>query len=342
MDRLLRIEVVVLLLLVAASVFVRMGIQTPPVPTEPDQMQSSKPSASVSPAPSQPSQPQPSQTAPEETQPPIKLTFGEGFTLEARDYFVYDCGQENLMAVSGDLEKKVYPASVTKLFTAYVALQYLDPNSTITLGKEVYMVPSDSSLAHVKMGQRISVAHLVEGMLLPSGNDAAYALAVAAAKVHSGNPAMEPDAGLKYFVRLMNDTASQLGMHSSHFVNPDGYHDPDHYTSCGDLITIARLALSSDLIRQCAIKTEDRVKYSNGEVAVWNNTNALINPESQYYHEDAIGLKTGHTSAAGFCVLTAFELDGEYIIIGTFGCLRPEDRFIDALKLYDLVVEAKT
>lgn len=344
MNRLLSIEVAVLLLLVIASIFVRAGVLNGAAQTDPsDVLQGSQPPQQSEQAPPQ-TQPQipPTQNTTSPTEPPVKLTFAEDFSLESRDYFVYECSKDNVMAVSGDLGEKVYPASITKLFTAYVALQYLDADTVLTLGKEVYMVSPDSSLAYLKNGQRISVSQLVEGMLLPSGNDAAYAMAVAAARVRSGDKDMSPADALDYFVGMMNDTAEALGMSGSHFANPDGYHDFDHYTTLADLITIGRLALGNDLIRQCAATVEDSVTFSNGDVARWSNTNALIDPESQYYHQDAIGLKTGHTSQAGFCVLTAFRLDGEYIIVGTFGCQRPEDRFIDALKLYELVVDAKT
>lgn len=337
MNKLLKLEFTVVLLLLVSTVFIRIGMGGS---AEEPVLQDPTPSTEVeTPAP-QPTDPS---TEPEPTEPPIKLTFAEGFTLESRDYFVYDCDEENLMAISPDgLDEKVYPASVTKLFTAYVALQYLDPDAVIKLGQEVYLVSADSSLSGVKRGQTITVAELVKGMLLPSGNDAAYGLAAAAARAKTGNSSMEAGEALAYFVNMMNETAQAEGMTGSHFMNADGYHDPEHYTTCADLITIARLALGNDLIRSCAATVKDQVTFSNGELAVWNNTNHLIDPESQYYHADAIGLKTGHTSAAGFCVLTAFELDGDYIIIGTFGCQRPEDRFIDALKLYDLVVTAKS
>lgn len=346
MNKLLSVEFAVVVLLLVATIFIRVGVlNTSAVPEEPalstePSAESKPPEETTAPPSSDPT------TEPEPTEPPespIKLTFGEDFTLESRDYFVYDCAEENLMAISPDgLDEKVYPASVTKLYTAYVALQYLDPDTVVTLGREVYMVGEGSSLAGVKPKQRISVAELVEALLLPSGNDAAYGIAVAAAEAKTGDSSMDPEKALDYFVEMMNDTAQTLGMTGSHFANPDGYHDPDHYTSCADLITIAKLALSNDLIRTSAGKYERIIKFSNGETAVWDNTNALINPESQYYHADAIGLKTGHTSAAGFCVLTAFELEGEYIIIGTFGCQRPEDRFIDAVKLYELAAAAKT
>lgn len=341
MNKLLSIEFAVVLLLLISTVFIRVGILNGSAKVQ-DPALSAESSESTEPSSDPTTPPSEAPTEPEPTEPPIKLTFAEDFTLESRDYFVYDCAEENLMAISGELSEQVYPASVTKLFTAYVALQYLDPDDSVKLGQEVYLVSADSSLAGVKRGQTIRVSELVEGMLLPSGNDAAYGLAAAAARVKSGNSEMSPADALDYFVDMMNETAQAEGMTGSHFANPDGYHHADHYTTCGDLITIAKLALSSDLIRSCTATVTDHVTFNSGEIAVWNNTNDLIDPESQYYHEDAIGLKTGHTSAAGFCVLTAFELEGDYIIIGTFGCQRPEDRFIDALKLYGLVEDAKT
>ncbi len=338
MNKLLSIEVAVLLLLVIASVFVRVGIMDSTASTTPPDVLQTQPEA-LPPQTQAPSEPETEPTPPP-TEPPVKLTFSEDFSLEAPVYFVYECSRDNVMAASGDLQAKVYPASITKLFTVYVAMQYLTQDQMLTLGNEVNLVPPDSSLAYLKPGQTISVALLVEGMLLPSGNDAANALAVAAARVQSGNPTLSGQKAIDHFADMMNATARALGMTGSHFVNPHGIHDREHYTCIADLITIGKLALENDLIMKYAGTVKDSVPFSYGQTAHWKNTNKLIDPESQYYHPDAIGLKTGNTSAAGSCVLTAFELDGEYILIGTFRCQRPEDRFIDAAKLYHLAAEA--
>ena len=339
MNKLLTIEVALLVILVVASMFVRLSFAGGPEQTLPtDQLQNdplhTEPSSTTG---TQPEVSQPTQTQP--TEPEIVLTFSEDFSLEARDFFVYDCTNDRVLAISGSLDDKLYPASITKLFTAYVALQYLQPEQMITLGREVNLVAPDSSLAYVKMGQTISVEDLVEGMLLPSGNDAAYGLAAAAARAQSGNGEMEPMEAVAHFVTLMNQTARDLGLTGSQFANPDGYHDVQHYVSSRDMMIIGELALENECIRSCVAISADQVEYSNGDVANWHNTNALIDPESQYYCPDAVGLKTGHTSAAGFCVLSAFAVDGQDYVIGTFGCQRPEDRFIDALKLYDVLID---
>ena len=347
MNKLLKFQILLLVALVAATVFIRIGIlENTPESTDPQQNLQQDP-VHTDPSGSQPGQTE--QTDPsapatdpatEPTEKELVLTFGEDFELQSRDYFIYDCTNDKILTVVGGLDDKLYPASITKIFTAYVALQYLEPEQVVTLGREVNLVASNSSLAYVKVGQTISVAELVEGMLLPSGNDAAYGLAVAAARTKSGDADMEISDALEYFVDLMNETAQDLGMTGTHFVNPDGIHDADHYTSSRDMMTMAKLALDNECIRECVMIVSDQVAFSNGEVASWSNTNELIDPESQYYCSDAVGLKTGHTSAAGFCLLSAFEVDGNYYVVGTLGCQRPEDRFIDALKLYNVLIAA--
>lgn len=343
MNKLLKFQIILLILLVVTTIFVRMGIvEETPATTDP-KLEEQDPTIHTDPTETQPQQTEPTPTEIEPTEPPEKelvLTFGEDFSVESRDYFIYDCEAEKILVVEGGLDDKLYPASITKLFTAYVALQYLDPNQVITLGKEVNLVAANSSLAYVKPGQTIKVSELIKGMLLPSGNDAAYGLAAAAARKYSGNADMAPGEAVKYFVNMMNNTAQKLGMTGSHFANPDGIHDFEHYTSSRDMMKIAALALESYTIRNCVSIVSDRVTFSNGDVAVWDNTNKLIDPASQYYCPDAIGLKTGHTSYAGFCLLSAFELEGKTYVVGTLGCVRPEDRFIDALKLYNVLVAA--
>lgn len=343
MNRLLKGLITLLLALVAVSVVIRVDeIWASPNPTVSSGENTSS-AADTKPEDNtgETTEPTlPTETDPPETEPPVVLTFSDDFTLESTRYFVYHSGEDRALLSSHSMEEQVYPASITKLFTAYVALQYLDPEEVVVTGPETMLVAYDSSRAYITSGQMLTVAQLVEGMLLPSGNDAAYALAGAAARAKSGNDSLYDQEAIDYFVEMMNQTAQDLGMTGTHFANPDGYHDAQHYTTFTDLVTIAELALGNELIRQCTSTYEDDVQYVSGETIQWSNTNALIHPESQYYCPDAVGLKTGSTNSAGFCLLSAFDMDGEYIIIGSFGCVRPEDRFIDTLKLYQLVLDA--
>ncbi len=342
MTKLLKIEIAVLLVLVIVAIGIRVGDIHAPGDEILQDPGNTQPSVVVT-DPTQPTVPAPTDPPPTTlppTEPPVKPVFGEDFSVEAKHWFAYHCGEERLLGASDEVTEKIWPASVTKLFTAHVALKYLDTEKVIKIGTEVNMVAPDSSIAYIKPGHKLTVAQLVEGMLLPSGNDAAYALAVAAARTESGNSKMAAKDALAYFVELMNKESQALGMSGSHWANPDGYHDFEHYTSIADLITIAKLALNNELILQCAGTVEDRVVYQSGEVANWHNTNQLIHPESQYYSPDAVGLKTGNTSYAGFSLLSAYKMDGEYIIVGAFKCQRPEDRFKSSLAVYEAVKEA--
>ena len=339
MNGLLKLEIAVLLILVLVAGYVRIGVidaKDEILPTTPPDLLQTTPSTE----PTIPTEPTTMPTLPP-TEPAPMPDFTEGLTLQSPTYFVFDCESETVLANSVDLHKKIYPASITKLFTAYVALQYLEPDRVLKLGQEVNLVPSDSSLAYLKKNQTISVAYLVEAMMLRSGADAAYALAVATAREASGNSQMTISAALKYFVTMMNEEAQEQGMYGTHFVNADGYHDPDHYSTPADLITIGQLALENDLICKYAATVSERVKYSNGDIAVWRNTNDLVDEESSYYHPNAIGLKTGHTGAAGFCLMAAFELDGEYVLIGSFGSSQPESRYLDSLAIFERFQEWK-
>ena len=294
---------------------------TPTIPTEP----------------TSPVETPPADTAPTDPPPtlPAELVFQSG-TMLCDDFFVYDCSKDNMMAISCSQQKKLYPASITKLFTAYVALQYLKPEDVITVGAALNMVGYGSSVANLDWGHQLTVAQLIEGMLLPSGNDAAYVLAVAAARAQLGAEKNATDAA-KHFVKLMNDHAKELGMTGTNFCNPDGYHNDNHYTTPADLITIAKLALDTEIIRQCAGIAKDTVTFVSGETVEWENTNYLLNPESEFYCPEAIGLKTGKTNRSGYCLLSAFEVEGQFVVIGIFGGEKPDDRFIDTVALFQAV-----
>ncbi len=284
---------------------------------------------------------QPPTTVPPATEPPGPLFAVEPGTLLSRDYFVFDLQQEEFLTISCDPHGRIYPASITKLFTAWVALQVLPPDTVIKAGDELDLVAPDSSIAYVRKGHRLTVAMLVEGMLLPSGNDAAYVLAAAAGRAWGGEALTAAEA-IACFVERMNGYAAAQGLTDSRFTNPDGYHDPDHYTSCADLVTIARLALENQQIRRCVGLSREDVTYASGQINTWRNSNLLIDPESEYYCPDAIGLKTGKTDAAGACLLSAFEREGQIYIMGVFGAAGYNDRFADSLQLYQLTLDALT
>ncbi len=292
---------------------------------------------------------EPPTTAPPETEPPTTepketdpewMVFAPNRELTAQCWFVYDDDADAFLLLSGDPTETVYPASITKLFTAYVALQYLDPEETVTVGEALDLVDPTSSIAALGYGDTLTVARLLEGMLLPSGNDAAYVLAAAAGRVIDGDPEEYAWNAVQTFLAEMNAQAQELGLSGTHFVNPDGIHDYDHYTCPKDLVTIAKLSLNNPLVMRCTSLSRETVSLdSQEEDVIWKNTNVLIDPESEYYCPYAIGLKTGQTSDAGSCLLSAFDYHGRTLIIGVFGCPEETDRFADTLQLLTEALE---
>jgi D-alanyl-D-alanine carboxypeptidase (penicillin-binding protein 5/6) len=296
-------------------------VQTAPQPSETTPV--TTPSSTVT---------EPEETEPEETQP-VMATIPADRVLTAQNAFVYDCNSREFAYILGDPEDTIYPASITKLVTAFTVLQYLNPEETVLLGSEQDLVPWDSSVAGLQKEDRLTVEQLIEGMLLPSGNDAATALAVAAGRVIAEDYAMAPKTAIKVFMKEMNRTAKSYGMGDSHFVTPDGYHDPDHYTTMEDLAVLGRLVLSTPAILKYTALPSDQIVLSEDRVLEWKNTNALINPESEFYCSAAVGLKTGQHSAAGRCLLSAFQIGDRTLIIGVFGCTEDPARFEDTLQL---------
>lgn len=271
------------------------------------------------------------------TEPPVQIPQPDEDALKANYIFVYDSKTSRVLYTRGSHLDKVAPASLTKLLTAYVVLEILDPEQVITIGPEAHWVDPDSSVAYVYNGQRLTVEMLIEGMLLQSGNDAAYVLAVAAGRAIANDPAMNGWDAMAIFMQRMNARAVYYGLTGSNFVNPDGIDHPDHYTTTADLLIIAKLALTSELICRYAGMANDNVTYASGQNAGWWNTNLLLHENSGYYCPAAIGLKTGSTSGAGKCLISAFEKEnGGMLIVCVLGCADDHVRYSDSLLLYNL------
>ncbi len=203
-------------------------------------------------------------------------------------------------------EQRMYPASLTKLLTALVVLEYGgDLDQTVPVGQELWLVKPNSSRAGLEVGDRVSLRNLIYAMLLPSGNDAAYVAAVHTARKYRGDPGLSPRDAVSSFAALMNQEAKALGATRSQFVNPDGYHDARHYSTAADLALIAREVMRDEFLRQVVAQETFRLEYVNRGRTVTSsltNTNRLIDPNDSLYYAQATGLKTGTTTQAGHCL----------------------------------------
>lgn len=259
--------------------------------------------------------------------------------VEARQFFVYDTRTEDYWHITDDPSTAIYPASTTKLFTTYVALQYLSTNTMVTVGKELNYVMWDASKIGFQIGDRVRVEALVYAALLPSACDASYILAAAAGKVILKDNKATAKASIQAFMDECNRRAKEMGMENCNLVTPDGYHEETHKLSLQAMTIIGTACLQDPTISYVVSSPTATISYrtANGETRSKDlkNTNHTIRPESEYYHPKSVGLKTGFTDDAGYCLLTAYQIEGGYILVGVFGCQDADDRFQYANQLFE-------
>ncbi len=224
-------------------------------------------------------------------------------------------------------EERIYPASLVKITTAYTALRYLSADTEITVGSELSLVKAHSSVCYIQRGHRLTLRDLIAGMLMSSGNDAAYTIAVNAARAASQNAAMTDKDAVTYFCGLMNEAARDLGAVNSHYVNPEGWDDERQYTTVRDLSILIRKAMRIPEIRDVVCAAEKTVSVGNGQTLTFRNTNLLLHQSSNFYDERVTGFKTGSTSHAGKCLAVTLKKDGKTYIAIAMNCSTDTDRY---------------
>ncbi len=283
---------------------------------------------------------------PTQVSTPTPVPFTDQYVEAFRSYestagicAVYDMQSGVYLYTKQEASTRIYPASTTKLFTAWVALQYLSPEEMVVVGDELDRVAPDASIALLKKGYTLSVSYLIEGMLLPSGNDSAYVVACRAGRKIAQNDHLDVNTAITTFMDEVNRQAGLQGLQGTHFVSPDGYHDSNHYTTVEDLMKIATLALANPTIAQYAQTADEQVQFNDGTEAVWKNTNLLLHKDSPYYLKDAVGLKTGYTKAAGYVLLSAVQNphSESLVILLVAQCPTPESRFSETISLYNVL-----
>ncbi|MCQ2609359.1 MAG: D-alanyl-D-alanine carboxypeptidase [Lachnospiraceae bacterium] len=229
-------------------------------------------------------------------------------------------------------DKRMYPASITKIMTALVVFDHVQ-----NLDDEVFFsynacnkdIDRTSTVIGASPGDKLSVKDCLYAILLPSANDVANALAEHIA----GN--------IKDFSLLMNETAMMLGMTNSHFTNPSGLHDENHYTTARDMAIMMQYASKNPIFLQISSSVSfthaPRRKYKDPKNS--NNTmlttNNLIIPGSRYHYRYATSGKTGYTKAAGYCLVATSKKDNMNLVAVTLNSKKINDRFVDAKNLFD-------
>jgi len=212
-------------------------------------------------------------------------------------------------------DRLMYPASTTKILTALVAVEHGDLDEILTVGSEVLHIAWDSSKAGFMIGDQITLRELIFGLMLPSGNDAAYIIAVHFGRQQAKDPELSVNKALEVFAEMMNHRARQVGANATNFTVPDGYHHQNHYTTAQNLALLAREAMEHDFLRE-VVGTSRYVPetWIGPHARAWGNTNMLIRPSEKFFYEHATGFKTGYTGPAGFCVVSSGNLDDMELI----------------------------
>jgi len=213
--------------------------------------------------------------------------------IAARSYLLMDVTANQILAQK-DIDMPVEPASLTKLMTAYLVFEALrnkkiDLKQTLPVSERAWKMPGSRMFIDPKM--EVPIEDLIKGMIVQSGNDATMALAEGVGGT------------LERFVQLMNDQARLLGMKSTSYKNPEGLTEPGHTTTARDLSLLATRLMRDfpDYVGYYAIK---KYRYPGTPAANDNNRNLLL-----FRDPTVDGLKTGHTNAAGYCLIATAHRD---------------------------------
>ena len=217
----------------------------------------------------------------------------EGVDAEGFLLFNTDTGE---VISAHNIYERLYPASTTKIMTCLLALKYGDLTDTVIVPEESEITEAGSSMADLAPGDKINLGDLLYGLMVPSGNDAAVAVAC------------HISGSTEAFVELMNKEAHALGATGTHFTNPHGLPDDDHYTTAYDLYLMMNEALKYDEFRKIASTASYTAEVTDSEGneknLTWETGNGFMAGKfSLPQGLNVEAAKTGHTNAAGFCLV---------------------------------------
>ena len=223
---------------------------------------------------------------------------------------------------------KMFPASTTKILTAIITIENCNLSDKVTASREaIISIPPGYSNAEIQPNDTISVQDLLNVFLIHSANEAGYILA----EHISGS--------IENFANLMNEKAKEIGCTNTHFTNPSGIHNENHYSTAYDMSLIAQYCMKNETFRKIVSTPYITFSPSEGKQLKFYNTNDLIINTSKYYYKYAIGIKTGYTSQAKNCLISASSKDGLELIAVILGAAHSEEvsstRYVDTINLFN-------
>jgi serine-type D-Ala-D-Ala carboxypeptidase (penicillin-binding protein 5/6) len=231
--------------------------------------------------------------------------------VDAEAYLVVN-GRTGEVLASRNAAERVPMASITKLMTVLVALEHARPEDVVTVGPSAASI--GESTINLRAGERLTVRDLITAALVQSANDAATALAAGVA-----------GGSVERFVGWMNERAASLGLHETHFVNPNGLDAPGHVSSARDLTRLARIAMRNPVVRETVTRRTASIAGGRS-VSTWNDLLGAF--------PGTIGVKTGHTSGAGWSEVAAARRNGVTLyatVLGSPGRSQRNDDLVELL-----------
>ena len=225
----------------------------------------------------------------------------------------------------------MYPASTTKILTAIVAIENCSLDEKIVASESaISAIKSGYTNANIQIGEELTMEQLLYALLLNSANEAANVIAE------------RVGGSIENFANMMNAKAIELGCRSTHFVNADGIHSDEHYTTASDLATIARYCMQNETFRKMVSTLEYQLpateQYPSTD-RILKNSNSLLKSENNFYYPYAIGIKTGFTTQAKNCLVSASNKDGLELISVVLHAEATEDgrsaRYLDTINLLE-------
>ena len=225
----------------------------------------------------------------------------------------------------------MYPASTTKILTAIVAIENCSLDEKIVASESaISAIKSGYTNANIQIGEELTMEQLLYALLLNSANEAANVIAE------------RVGGSIENFANMMNAKAIELGCRSTHFVNANGIHSDEHYTTASDLATIARYCMQNETFRKMVSTLEYQLpateQYPSTD-RILKNSNSLLKSENNFYYPYAIGIKTGFTTQAKNCLVSASNKDGLELISVVLHAEATEDgrsaRYLDTINLLE-------
>lgn len=243
-----------------------------------------------------------------------------GPSISATSALLID-NKTNQVLYSKDANKKMYPASTTKILTAIIVLENCNLDTVLTASYDAVMsVPEGYSTAKIQIGEQFTIEQLLELLLVYSANDAANVLA----EYVGGS--------FDSFVAMMNTKVNELGLTDSHFTNPYGKHDENHYTTAHDLAYLMKYCLKNETFRKIAGQASCSIPATNKYgIRSYDSTNELLISGNTNYYRYATAGKTGYTSQAKECLVSSSYRDDLELICVVLGS---DGRFSDTRQIY--------